>query len=153
MIYFDNAATTLHKPSCVMEAVLSAMQQLGNAGRGVHEASLDAARIIYDTRMRLAELFGAESPEQVAFTANSTESLNIAIQGIFEPGDHVITTQMEHNSVLRPLYFMETRGGKTDHSSGGFQWKYQPCRTGGGDSSGYEGSGLYACFQSDRQRQ
>lgn len=112
MIYFDNAATTLHKPACVMEAVLSAMQQLGNAGRGVHEASLDAARIIYDTRMRLAELFGAESPEQVAFTANSTESLNIAIQGIFEPGDHVITTQMEHNSVLRPLYFMESKGVK-----------------------------------------
>lgn len=68
--------------------------------------------MIYDTRVRLAELFGAEAPEQVAFTANSTESLNMAIQGILEPGDHVITTQMEHNSVFRPLYHMESRGVK-----------------------------------------
>lgn len=110
MIYFDNAATTLYKPDCVAEALVSALCQLGNAGRGVHGASLGAARMIYDTRVRLAELFGAECPEQVVFTANSTESLNMAIQGLFVPGDHVITTQMEHNSVLRPLYFMEEKG-------------------------------------------
>lgn len=112
MIYLDNAATTFHKPVCVIEAVTQAMLHMGNAGRGVHEASLEAARMIYDTRVRLAELFGAEAPEQVAFTANSTESLNMAIQGILEPGDHVITTQMEHNSVFRPLYHMESRGVK-----------------------------------------
>lgn len=110
MIYLDNAATTLNKPQCVVDAVASAMHHMGNAGRGAHEESLDASRIIYETRRKLAELFGAEGPEQVAFTANSTEALNMAIQGLFIPGDHVITTQMEHNSVLRPLYHMEQQG-------------------------------------------
>lgn len=110
MIYLDNAATTFHKPQCVIDAVVHAMQQMGNAGRGAHDASLDAARMIYDTREKLARLFHADGPEQVAFTANSTESLNIAIQGLFQQGDHVITTQMEHNSVLRPLYEVERRG-------------------------------------------
>lgn len=110
MIYLDNAATTFHKPQCVIDAVVEAMTHMGNAGRGAHSASLDASRIIFDTRVRLSELFGGDGPEQVAFTANSTESLNIAIRGIFNPGDHVITTQMEHNSVLRPLYAMERQG-------------------------------------------
>lgn len=110
MIYLDNAATTIHKPETVVRAVAEAMTRLGNAGRGAHETSLDAARIIYDTRIRLAELFHAQGPECVAFTANATESLNIAIQGLFTAGDHVITTQMEHNSVLRPLYYMEQKG-------------------------------------------
>lgn len=110
MIYLDNAATMVHKPQCVMDAVMKAMTSMGNAGRGAHEASLDASRMIYDTRERLARLFGADGPEQVVFTANSTESLNIAIQGLLNPGDYVITTQMEHNSVLRPLYVMEKRG-------------------------------------------
>lgn len=110
MIYLDNAATTFHKPQCVTDAVVQAMCRMGNAGRGAHDASLDASRLIYDTRVRLARLFGAEGPEQVAFTANSTEALNMAIQGVLNPGDHVITTQMEHNSVLRPLYHMEEKG-------------------------------------------
>lgn len=110
MIYLDNAATTFHKPQCVIEAVTAAMNQLGNAGRGAHDASLDASRMIFDTRIRLAALFHADGPEQVAFTANSTEALNMAIQGILNPGDHVITTQLEHNSVLRPLYYMEQKG-------------------------------------------
>lgn len=110
MIYLDNAATTYRKPEAVIEAVADAMRHMGNAGRGAHEASLDASRMIYETRLQLAELFGLKTPSQVAFTANSTESLNIAIQGLFEAGDHVITTAMEHNSVLRPLYLMETRG-------------------------------------------
>lgn len=110
MIYFDHAATSFPKPRCVIDAVADAMLHMGNPGRGAHEVSLDASRMIYDARDRLARLFGAESPEQVVFTANSTESLNIAIQGLFEPGDHVITTAMEHNSVLRPLYYMEEKG-------------------------------------------
>ena len=110
MIYFDNAATTLRKPDCVVQAVAEAMCSLGNSGRGVHDGALSASRIIYDTRVALAQLFGAENPERIAFTANSTQALNIAIKGILNPGDHVITTALEHNSVLRPLYEMEDQG-------------------------------------------
>lgn len=110
MIYLDNAATTMRKPQCVIDAVVRAMSSMGNAGRGANDASLSASRIIYDTRERLCRLFGGTSPKQVVFTNNSTESLNIAIKGILEPGDHVITTMLEHNSVLRPLYEMEQKG-------------------------------------------
>ena len=110
MIYFDNAATTLRKPDCVIEAVVQAMQSFGNSGRGVHGGALSASRIIYDARAALAQLFGAESPERIAFTANSTQALNTAIKGVLNPGDHVITTALEHNSVLRPLYELEDQG-------------------------------------------
>ena len=110
MIYFDNAATTMRKPDCVVQAVTEALCAMGNSGRGVHEGALSASRIIYDTRIALAEMFGAESPERIAFTANSTQALNIAIKGVLNPGDHVITTALEHNSVLRPLYELEERG-------------------------------------------
>ncbi len=112
MIYLDNAATTMYKPKQVIDAVVAAMTSMGNAGRGANEASLSAARIIFDTRDKLAALFGAESPRQIVFTSNSTESLNIAIKGVLNPGDHVITTMLEHNSVLRPLYEMEEKGVK-----------------------------------------
>ena len=110
MIYLDNAATTMRKPDVVIQAVTEALSTMGNAGRGSHNASLDASRIIYDTRERLAQFFHAENPMQVVFTMNSTESLNIAIKGILEAGDHAITTALEHNSVLRPLYEMEEKG-------------------------------------------
>lgn len=110
MIYLDNAATTVRKPRQVAEAVAGAMCSLGNAGRGVHEATLGASRVIFDTRKRLADFFHAENPKQIVFTMNSTESLNIAMKGILQAGDHVITTELEHNSVLRPLYEMEKRG-------------------------------------------
>lgn len=110
MIYMDNAATTMRKPEEVTEAVVRAMHSMGNAGRGANEASLSAARIIYDTREALARFFHAENPKQIVFTSNSTESLNIAIKGLLEPGDHVVSTVLEHNSVLRPLYEMEEKG-------------------------------------------
>ncbi len=110
MIYLDNAATTIHKPQAVIDAVVSAMNSMGNAGRGVNDASLGAARVIYETREKLARLFHAKNPKQIAFTSNSTESLNIAIKGTLSPGDHVITTALEHNSVLRPLYELEETG-------------------------------------------
>lgn len=110
MIYLDNAATTFYKPEEVIEAVAYAMRHMGNAGRGAHEISLDASRMIYNTRQELSDLFGLGNPSRVAFTANATESLNMVIQGLLEPGDHVITTMMEHNSVLRPLYRMEKQG-------------------------------------------
>ncbi|HIY55203.1 MAG TPA: aminotransferase class V-fold PLP-dependent enzyme [Candidatus Dorea merdavium] len=110
MIYLDNAATTMHKPKEVIDAVVEAMTSLGNAGRGANEASLSAARIIYDAREKLCRFFNGEDPRQIVFTSNSTESLNIAVKGLLEPGDHVITTMLEHNSVLRPLYEMEKKG-------------------------------------------
>ena len=110
MIYLDNAATTLIKPDCVVQAVTGALCSLGNPGRGAHGSTLDAARIVFETRMALASLFHAEGPDRIAFTANATQGLNIAIKGSFLPGDHVITTEMEHNSVLRPLYELEERG-------------------------------------------
>lgn len=110
MIYFDNAATTIRKPDCVAEAVAAALCSMGNSGRGVHDGALCASRTVYDTRLALAELFGAESPDRIAFTANSTQALNTAIKGVLSPGDHVITTALEHNSVLRPLYEMEKQG-------------------------------------------
>lgn len=110
MIYFDNAATTMQKPKEVIEAVTNALTSMGNAGRGGHDASLDASRVIFSARQKIAELFHGESPRQIVFTANSTESLNIAIKGILSQGDHAITTALEHNSVLRPLYEMEDKG-------------------------------------------
>ena len=110
MIYLDNAATTLQKPQCVIDAVVQAMTTLGNAARGAHEGALSASRVVYDTRCKVAKLFGCQKAENVIFTANSTEALNIALNGIFETGDHVITTDLEHNSVLRPLYRLEKQG-------------------------------------------
>lgn len=110
MIYLDNAATTIKKPEVVVKAVAEALCTMGNSGRGAHTGALDASRVIFETRKNLAEFFGAENPRQIAFTANATESLNIAIKGILNPGNHVITTELEHNSVLRPLYEMEEKG-------------------------------------------
>ena len=110
MIYMDNAATTMQKPPQVADAVVRAMGTIGNAGRGASEASLSAARIIYETREQLCRLFHGEDPRQIAFTSNATESLNTAIYGMIDPEDHVITTVMEHNSVLRPLYACERAG-------------------------------------------
>ena len=110
MIYLDNAATTLQKPQCVIDAVVRAMKSVGNAARGAHGSSLAASRVVYDTRCKIARLFGCRRSDHVVFTCNATEALNIALNGVFEPGDHVITTDLEHNSVLRPLYRLEKQG-------------------------------------------
>ncbi len=111
MIYLDNAATTMKKPPQVAEAVVRAMNSMGNASRGAHKEALTASRVVYDTRVKLAQLFNCRRPDHVAFTCNSTEALNIAIAGALEPGDHVVTTVLEHNSVLRPLYRHEAEKG------------------------------------------
>ena len=110
MIYLDHAATSLPKPEPVVLAVTAAMNCLGNSGRGAHSASLGASRMIYETREALCDFFGGDGPEQVAFTPNATAALNTVIQGILNPGDRAVTTAMEHNSVLRPLYRMEKQG-------------------------------------------
>lgn len=110
MIYLDNAATTMQKPPQVIQAVVDAMQTLGNASRGAHSGALQADRVIWNARCKVAALFGFSHPERVVFTANATEALNIAINGLFQPGDHGITSDLEHNSVLRPLYRLEDQG-------------------------------------------
>ena len=110
MLYFDSAATSYYKPDNVAQAVYDAIKNSGNASRGTHEVSLNIDRMILDTREKICRLFNGDSPDKVAFTSNITESLNLIIQSLFEKGDHVITTSVEHNSVLRPLDLKEKSG-------------------------------------------
>ena len=104
LIYLDNAATTLKKPEAVAVAVYEAINSLGNPGRGAHEASLQASRTLLEARALVAKLINAESESRIAFTYNATEGLNTAIKGLLNKDDTVVTTCLEHNSVLRPLY-------------------------------------------------
>jgi cysteine desulfurase family protein len=110
-IYMDNAATSWPKPEETLTAMADYARSVGaNPGRSGHRMSVDAGRVIFDTREAVAELFGVTNPLQIIFTKNATEALNIAIFGLLKPGDHVITSGMEHNSVMRPLRAMEKRG-------------------------------------------
>ncbi len=111
MIYLDNAATTWPKPPGVLQAMEKCLTQLGaNPGRAGHRMALQAGRLIYETRELLAGLFGVKNPLQIAFTLNATEALNQALRGLLAPGDHIITSSMEHNSVSRPLHFLQGQG-------------------------------------------
>ena len=110
MIYLDSSATSFLKPPQVAEAVFKSFSTIGNAGRGAHAPTLNASRLIYDTRDKLAALFGSPDPSRIVFACNATEALNIAIHGAVHTGEHVITTACEHNSVLRPLYLKEETG-------------------------------------------
>lgn len=110
MIYLDNAATTLHKPLQVEQAMLDALRTAGNPGRGAHEPTLHASRLVYAARCAVAKLLNAPDPSCIAFTTNATQALNTALGGLFRPGDHIITTVCEHNSVLRPLYRLRENG-------------------------------------------
>lgn len=111
MIYFDNAATSWPKPAAVPQAMTAFLEQVGaNPGRSGHRLSVEAARTIYDTRQALADLFNAPDPMRVVFGHNITEALNLALRGLLHPGDHVITSSMEHNSVMRPLRWLEQQG-------------------------------------------
>lgn len=111
MIYLDNAATSWPKPREVIEAVREALEDYGaNPGRSGHRLAIRAARAIYEAREALAEFFGAGDPDRIVLTKNVTEALNLVLYGFLRPGDHVITTSMEHNSVMRPLRDLERRG-------------------------------------------
>lgn len=111
MIYFDNGASTHPKPPTVVKAIGTWMQKNGaNAGRSGHRLSMEAAELIYDTRAEYAKLFGIGKPENVILVPNATYALNTVILGLFERGDHVITTDLEHNSVLRPLWHLQNKG-------------------------------------------
>jgi len=111
MIYLDNAATSWPKPPEVMKAMTDALEQAGgNPGRSGHRLSIAAARVIYDTRESAAGFFGVSDPLRVIFTGNATHAINLALMGTLKPGDHVVTTSMEHNAVMRPLRHLERRG-------------------------------------------
>ncbi|MDW5300438.1 MAG: aminotransferase class V-fold PLP-dependent enzyme [Sedimentibacter sp.] len=111
MIYLDNAATTYPKPKSVYKSVMEAMTVYGaNPGRGSHAMAIEGARVIYETRELVAQLFNLDDPMKVIFTFNATDGLNIAIKGILKSGDHVIATAMDHNSVLRPIKELEKYG-------------------------------------------
>lgn len=118
MIYLDNAATTMHKPQTVVDAVTQAMCSLGNAGRGATSGALDAARTIHGCRAKLARLLGCPRADHVCFTPNSTAALNTVINGVVRPGDRVVTTVLEHNSVLRPLNRLAMEQGVTVEHAG-----------------------------------
>lgn len=110
-IYLDNAATSFPKPEATLAAMIDYQQNIGGSpGRSGHGRSIEAGRVVYETREVLARLFNIDDPLRIALTKNSTEALNIALQGALKPGDHVITSSMEHNSVMRPLRFLESRG-------------------------------------------
>lgn len=118
MIYLDNAATTISKPQAVIDAVAQAMCSLGNAGRGATSGALDAARTIHACRAKLARLLGCPRADHVCFTPNSTAALNTVINGVVRPGDRVVTTVLEHNSVLRPLNRLAVERGVTVEHAG-----------------------------------
>jgi cysteine desulfurase / selenocysteine lyase len=111
VIYLDNAATSWPKPDQVGRAMVKFLDEIGaNPGRSGHRLSIEAARIVYQTREAVAEVFNAPDPLHVVFTHNGTEALNLALKGLLRPGDHVVTSSMEHNAVMRPLRALETQG-------------------------------------------
>jgi len=111
MIYFDNAATSYPKPKKVSQAMLYFLEKVGaSPGRSGHRLSIEAGRILYKVRESLAELFNVEDPLRIIFTLNVTEAINLVLKGLLRPGDQVITSSIEHNSVMRPLRELEKRG-------------------------------------------
>ena len=115
MVYFDNAASTYPKPYSVSKSVGSWIYRNGaNPGRSGHRASIEASEVVYETRQRLADFFGVNNCENIIFVPSATFGLNLIIQGIFSEGDHVITTDLEHNSVLRPLNMISKKNIEYD---------------------------------------
>src|SRR5712691_2013191 len=110
-IYFDNAATSWPKPPAVRDALAEYFEEAGgNPGRSGHRMSVAAARLVENARVNLAERFNVPDPSRIVFTHNATHALNVALIGLLHPGDHVVTTSLEHNSVMRPLRHLETLG-------------------------------------------
>jgi cysteine desulfurase/selenocysteine lyase len=110
-IYLDNAATTFPKPEQVYCAVDHALREIGvGPGRGSYRQGLAASRLVFEARETIAGLFGIRDSARVIFTHSATEALNLAVKGLLKPGDHVISTTMEHNSLVRPLHLAEQNG-------------------------------------------
>ncbi len=111
MIYLDNAATSFPKPNSVTREVVRCMTEYcGNPGRGGHSLSLEAAKKVFECRLEAAEIIGCPDPEGIVFTENTTHALNLVIKGLLKKGDHVIISDMEHNSVLRPIARLADEG-------------------------------------------
>lgn len=110
MIYFDNAATSWPKPEEVYREVEKVLRNCGNPGRGGHKMALESGRVIFEARQEICSIFNIKDPMRVVFTSNTTEALNIALKGILKEGDHVITSSMEHNSMIRPLMALKEKG-------------------------------------------
>ncbi|MEQ8200500.1 MAG: aminotransferase class V-fold PLP-dependent enzyme [Syntrophomonadaceae bacterium] len=110
-IYMDNAATSFPKPECVYNAMDHFNRHVGGSpGRGTHNQTLEAGSVLWDAREALAALFNIDDGANIAFMLNVTEALNTALKGYLHPGDHVITTSMEHNAVARPLFALAQKG-------------------------------------------
>jgi len=110
MIYLDNAATSFPKPDAVWQAISKYGQEIGaSPGRGSYEAALKAGRLVLQTRKKLAALLDAANPLDIIFTPNATYALNLALKGLLKAGDYVVTTKLEHSSVLRPLLYLQKK--------------------------------------------
>jgi cysteine desulfurase/selenocysteine lyase len=111
IIYLDNAATTFPKPREILDRMVKRYAARGvSPGRGGYDLALEADDLVSAARRRLGEFFGGEDPERVIFAANATDALNLIIQGLVKPGGHVVSSQLEHNSVLRPLQHLREKG-------------------------------------------
>jgi cysteine desulfurase / selenocysteine lyase len=111
LIYFDNAATAFPKPPGALARMVETFERIGvSPGRGSYDLAVEAEDLVFDTRKRIALLLGAPDPNRVIFASNATDALNLCIQGLVGPGDHVVSTRIEHNSVLRPLYHLRLKG-------------------------------------------
>ena len=111
LIYFDNAATTFPKPPGALAKMVETYARMGvSPGRGSYDLAMEAEDLVFDIRRRLARLFDTSDPNRVIFASNATDALNLCIQGLLEQGDHVVSTRIEHNSVLRPLYHLKQKG-------------------------------------------
>ncbi|MGV8082225.1 MAG: aminotransferase class V-fold PLP-dependent enzyme [Coriobacteriia bacterium] len=155
VIYADYAATSWPKPPEVLSAMADFLANCGNPGRSGHRMSIAAARVVYGAREAIAELYSVDDPLRVIFTRNVTEALNLAMFGILEPGDSVVTTSMEHNSVMRPLRALEREGVRLEvarcdreghldlsamgggHQAGDEDGRRQPREQRGGDDPAY----------------
>ncbi|GGA06635.1 cysteine desulfurase [Paenibacillus marchantiophytorum] len=108
VMYFDQAASSWPKPPAVMTAMMNCMEEFAaNPGRGSHQMAVKASRVLFETRKHTAKLFGVKNPNDISFALNTTHALNQAIKGFVKPGDHVICTNIEHNSVRRPLEYLK----------------------------------------------
>lgn len=126
-VYLDNSATSFPKPEPVYQAVTDAMRHAGaNPGRGGHRMSLDAARLVHETREAVAGYFGIDDSSRLVFTSGATEAINLALFGLLSPGDRVVTTSMEHNAVARPLRVLQDRGVEVARAEAGTDGLVEP---------------------------
>lgn len=128
--YFDHAASSWPKPSGVIEAMTKCLLEYGaNPGRGSHQMAVKASRALFETRKSLARLFGISNPNDICYTMNTTEALNLAIKGLLKEGDHVVTTSVEHNSVRRPLeYLRRTKSIEITYVQANIQGYVEPLK-------------------------